>query len=163
MENNNDFRLVLRNEIGKLVELMENHGYDTEGFRITFDDDKKNQEKWKPKTHFAKIYNNGLVNIIKNYNLDSYELSTILLLLPYVEYETNLIADGGVSLKKKDIIKILEFSENKTDDVLNSLVSKKILAKTKVGRTIIFHMNPHLAFRGIWLSPETESIFRNLE
>ena len=57
---------------------------------------------------------------------------------------------------------VLDFSENKTDDVLNSLVNKKILAKTKVGRTIIFHMSPHLAFRGIYLSPETESIFRNL-
>ena len=58
--------------------------------------------------------------------------------------------------------KILDYSENKTDDVINSLVHKKILAKTKIGRTIIFHMNPHLAFRGIHLSPETESIFRNL-
>lgn len=162
VENNNDFRLVLRNEIGRLVQLMEENGYDIEGFRLTFDNDKIYQEKWKPRHHFAKVYNTELANIIKNYKLDSYELSAILLLLPYVEYETNLIAEGGVALRKKDMAKVLDYSENKTDDVINSLVHKKILAKTKVGRTIIFHMNPYLAFRGIYLSPETESIFRNL-
>ena len=82
--------------------------------------------------------------------------------MPYVEYETNLIANGGVALRKKDIMKILNYSENKTDEILNSLVQKKLLAKTKVGRVVIFHMNPHLVFRGRYLSPETESIFRNL-
>lgn len=157
------FKMELRNRVGSVVEDLENEGYQREGFSLSFMEDRQNQPKWKPRTHFAKIYNNELANIIKNYKLDSYELSTILLLLPYVEYETNLIADGGVALKKKDIASVLEFSENKTDDVLNSLVNKKILAKTKVGRTIIFHMNPHLVFRGIYLSPETESIFRNLE
>ena len=162
MSNDKSFKMELRNRVGGVVEDLENEGYKREGFALSFKDGNKDQPKWKPKSHFAKIYNNELVNVIKNYNLDSYELSAILLLLPYVEYETNLIADGGVALNKKSIVKVLDFSENKTDNVLNSLVSKKILARTKVGRNVIFHMNPHLTFRGVWLSPETESIFRNL-
>ena len=159
---NNDFRTVLRNEISKTVQLMEENGHDIEGFSLSFNDDKKLQDKWKSKSHFIKIYNSELVDVIKYYELDSYELSSILLLMPYVEYETNLIANGGVALRKKDIMKILDYSENKTDEILSSLVQKKLLAKTKVGRVVIFHMNPHLVFRGRYLSPETESIFRNL-
>ena len=161
MSNNNDFRIILRNEIGRTVKLMKENGYETEGFTLSFNDNKKSQDKWKTKSYFIKLYNNELATTIKRYNLDSYELSSILLLLPYVEYETNLIAKEGVALRKKDIKKILNYSENKIDEILNSLVEKKILAKTKVGRIVIYHMNPHLAFRGIYLSPETESIFRD--
>ena len=162
MSTNNEFRAMLRSEILKIVQLAEDNGIETEGFSLMFERDRKKQEKWKPRSYFIKIYNNELVNVIKNYNLDSYELSVILLLLPYVEYETNLIAKDGVALRKKDIVKILDYSENKTEQILNSLVKKKILAKTKVGRSVIYHMNPHLVFRGIYLSPETESIFREL-
>jgi hypothetical protein len=90
-------------------------------------------------------------------------LSSILLLLPCVEYETNLIAIDGIALNKKEIVELLKYSENKVDDILKSLVEKKILAKTKVGRNIIYHFNPYIEFRGQYLNPETESIFRDLE
>lgn len=156
------FKMEFRNRVSGVVEDMENEGYNKEGFMLSFTKDKKG-DKWKPKSHFIKLYNTGLVNMIKDYDLDSYELSSVLLLLPYVEYETNLIADGGVALKRKDISEIIKYSENKTDSILSSLVTKKVLAKTKVGRSIIYHINPNLAFRGTWLSPETESIFRNLD
>lgn len=159
---NQDFRLVLRSEISKLVQLLEDNGHDIEGFSLSFDDNKRSQAKWKSRHHFAKVYNSELIDVIKNYKLDSYELSAILLLLPYVEYETNLIADSGRALRRKDIIKIFDYSENKTISILNSLVEKKILARTKVGTAVIFHMSPHLAFRGVHLSSETESIFRDI-
>ena len=160
--NNQDFRLVLRDEVSKLVQLMEDSGHDVEGFSLTFNDNKKSKEKWKSRHHFAKVYNSELVDVIRNYDLDSYELSAILLLLPYVEYETNLIAEGGRALRRKELIKVLQYSENKTIQILDSLVKKKILARTKVGRSVIFHMSPHLAFRGVYLSSETESIFRDM-
>lgn len=140
--------LVAEGEINPGVTLKVNH---SEGERKTL---------WRSKSHFIKVYND-MFKIIDDYKLDAYELATIMRLMQYVEYETNLICDDeGSALKKKDLMKLLDYSENKLENILKTLVEKRVLAKTKVGREIIFHMNPDLAFRGQFLSPETESIFR---
>lgn len=140
--------LVAEGEVNPGVTLKVNH---PEG---------ESKTVWRQRSHFIKVYND-MFKIIDDFKLDAYELATIMRLMQYVEYETNLICnEDGSSLKKKDLMKLLDYSENKLENILKTLVEKRVLAKTKVGREIIFHMNPNLAFRGHFLSPETESIFR---
>ena len=131
------------------------------------DDDKmlievknNNQKKWKSKSHFVKLYTNEIANLIIKAKLDAYESGLLLRLIPYLEYESNLIAVDGEFIDKKGIMEISGYSKHKASEVIESLVVKKVLSKTKVGRTLKYHLNPHLMFRGTFLSAETESIFR---
>jgi hypothetical protein len=155
-----DFEIKFREKMILAIRELEEEGYKNTGVQVIFNESKKT--KWKTKKHFIKVYDE-MFEMIKFYKLDAYELATIMQLMEFVEYETNLIAIDGVPLIKSDIIKILSFSETKVEEVIKSLVEKKILAKTKVGKKVIFHMNPRIAFRGIFLSKETESIFRDIE
>jgi ribosome-binding factor A len=154
------FENKLKEKIINAIHELEKEGYKNTGVQMVFNDSKK--VKWKHKKHFIKVYDE-MFDMIKFYKLDAYELATIMQLMEFVEYETNLIAMDGIPLNKSDIITILGYSESKAEEVIKNLVSKKILAKTRVGKNVIFHKNPRIAFRGIFLSKETESIFREIE
>jgi hypothetical protein len=150
------FEIKLKAKIAEDVKELKKEGEIPKSFSIAFIQPKK--EKWLKRSHFTKLYDD-MFEIIDEFNLDAYELATIFKLIRYVEYETNLLQKDGIALNKKDLIEILKYSENKIEEIIKKLVSKKILSKTKVGRNIIFHMNPYIAFKGEYLSPETESIF----
>jgi hypothetical protein len=150
------FQTKLKAKIRDYVKELEQDGEKPESFSLAFTQPKK--EKWLKRSHFTKLYDD-MFEIIDEFNLDAYELATIFKLIRYVEYETNLLQKDGIALNKTDLIKILGYSENKIEDIIKNLVNKKILSKTKVGRNIIFHMNPYIAFKGEYLNPETESIF----
>jgi len=160
-EQENQFERKLKHRVSQVIKDLVAEGEINPGVTLKVNNlEGENKIIWKPKSHFIKVYND-MFEIIDDYKLDAYELATIIKLMQYVEYETNLICDDeGNSLKKKDLMKLLNYSENKLESILKKLVEKRVLAKTKIGREIIYHMNPNLAFRGKFISPETESIFR---
>lgn len=161
-EENELFETKLRAKMSESIRELEEEGFKNPGVVMKVKNN-ENKKKWRNKSHFIKVYND-MFDLIDKFKLDAYELATILKLMNYVEYETNLISySDGKALNKKDLVDVLGHSENKIDRIMRHLVEKKVLAKTKVGRKVIYHINPNIVFRGVFLSSETESIFRNLD
>lgn len=156
-----NFKDALRLKVLRSVSELMDEGYELENFDMHFNaSDDIDNSKWKSMHHSINIYKSEIANTLTECSMDSYGLSSILLLLPYLERYTNLIVINGKPANKQDMYQILKYSKNKVDSILNILVDKDLIRKVKSGNSCNYYLNPHLALNGEYVDVDTKLMFR---
>jgi len=134
--------------------------------KVIFEDTSK--IKWKSsKTHFTKMYDNTIKEMVGMKIVDLTELGLLTLLASYTDYENNeLKLDEDIYLTQKDIIKLSGLSKTKIINMLSKFIECKFIftkRHPKDFRKNIYYLNPELFFKGQKIDKEIKEVFNNLD
>lgn len=111
---------------------------------------------------YIKVYAESLIRIMHENDLTKTDLTVMFLLIPYIRFESGLIAhENGKYLTMKSIIKLSSMSERAVYGSIEKLVQKKVFAKVRTGRDIKLYANPYVFMRGRNINRTLESMFRS--
>jgi DNA-binding MarR family transcriptional regulator len=137
----------LSNAVLEEKKKLEYEGYEVPGTSIYVQGDTR--IKWQPEKYFNKNYKCYLNEIKKKYALSLTEIGIIYTLSFHVGYEDNMLSkSNGDPLLKKDLTEILGVAHNAVDKYMNALVTKGVLAKVKIKRSVNYYLNPRICYQG---------------
>lgn len=152
-------QLYIRNKIGsKMLECKEE--LKNEGIEMpnaSFSVDSMNKVKLNPKDKFIKLFTNN-INLI---DLSIMEKGILTELTKYLNYEDTLLSYEGAPIKKRDFYTLLDLGKNAIDKYISQLIKKNVLFKCKCGRNTMYHMNPNIYYKGIYIDNSLLNIFTN--
>jgi hypothetical protein len=114
---------------------------------------------WTPEEDFIKIYPDALNKI--SFRLSGSETLTLFKLIPYINYQSGMLVREKRPLISKDIIELTGFSKVTVIAIVEKLVEERILAKTRVGRTFEFFVNPYIFFKGKYINHTLLDMFKD--
>jgi hypothetical protein len=114
---------------------------------------------WTPEEDFIKIYPDALNKI--SFRLSGSETLTLFKLIPYINYQSGMLVKDKCPLISKDIIELTGFSKVTIIAIVERLVEERILAKTRVGRTFEFFVNPYIFFKGKYINHTLLDMFKD--
>lgn len=110
---------------------------------------------------YIKVYAESLLRIMQENDLSKTDLTVMFLLIPYIRFESGLIAhDNGKYLTLKSIVRMVGMSERAVYGSIEKLVQKKVFAKVRTGRDVKLYANPYVFMRGREVNRTLESMFR---
>ena len=116
--------------------------------------------QWNKGEHFVKLFKNEILNLKDS--LSSSELSFLYLLSNYLSFEENLIINSNGQLMNIQMIcEEFKMSKRKVIDITNSLYSKLLLFKIKLGKNTFILMNPHIMYFGSNINLDIAKMFIN--
>jgi hypothetical protein len=123
---------------------------------------------WKSrKTHFTKIYDNYIRELIKMNKIDLVELGLLTLLSTYMDFENNVLKmDEDTYMFQKDIVEISGLSKTKIIKILENLINNKIIFAKKYpkdNRYNVYYMSPELFFKGQKIDKDIKVFFNELK
>jgi hypothetical protein len=118
--------------------------------------------KINDKRPFVKVYIDSISEIAKDGELRGADYTVLFSMMPYIRFETGLIAhDNGRYMRGESIIPLTGLAGNTVYKSLEHLVKKRIFAKVRTGRDIKLYANPYIFMRGREVNRTLESMFRN--
>lgn len=94
--------------------------------------------------------------------LTGIEVQVLMYLINFISYGSCLLThDNGKVLTSKSISSYFDTTIKWTRNILNSLVNKQILSKSRTGRSIAYIMNPYVFSRGKRVSNDIVKLFEN--
>jgi hypothetical protein len=175
---------VVLTELSKTVTRLENRGCNITGLYYGINDKirkgshgKNNDERqngyeseqdesvpeghsiWQPESDFVKLYPDALNRI--SFRLSGAEAMTLMRLVPFIDYESGMLKHDKRPLIMKDIIEMTGYSKVTVIGIMDKLVSERILAKTRVGRTFEFFVNPYIFFKGKYINNTLIDMFKD--
>ena len=109
---------------------------------------------------FIKVYTKTMFTLAQS--LSGTENQFINYLLQYISYTSYVLANpDGKPLRRADIVKETGLKECWVDRVLESLVNKQVLAKTRTGGDLQFYANPYLFGKGKRVNSTIAKMFSN--
>jgi hypothetical protein len=114
---------------------------------------------WTPEEDFIKIYPDALNKI--SFRLSGSETLTLFKLIPHINYQSGMLMREKRPLISKDIIELTGFSKVTVISIVERLVEERILAKTRVGRTYEFFVNPYIFFKGKYINHTLLDMFKD--
>lgn len=115
---------------------------------------------WKTGHKFVKIYVDSVREVIPE--LTSAETFAVMSVISYIDYYSNMLkAVDKTPLNTADISTITGFSEKHTINLMDSLVTKKIFARTRVGRSYQYFANPFIFTKGNRINATLFAMFKN--
>lgn len=109
---------------------------------------------------YVKVYDSTLSMLLVDEGLSGSDMKVLFAIIPKIRYETGLVArDNGAYIALKDIPKLCGLTEKTVYASVNTLVSKRILAKVRVGREVKMYANPYIFMRGVRANKTLISIF----
>jgi hypothetical protein len=110
---------------------------------------------------FIKLYLKA-IDVLADENLNASEYRMCIKLLPYMRYESGLIAyENGRYLDKKTISEIMKLNIRSIERTLETLTDKKIFARTRMGNEIKYYINPFIFMKGTRINKTLYSMFEN--
>lgn len=109
---------------------------------------------------YIKVYIDSFSKLPIDESLIPADMSVLFTLIPYIRYETGLIAyDNGRFINQDGIVSLSGLSESTVLRSVEKLVKKKILAKVRTGKEVKFYANPYIFMRGKMVNKTLHSIF----
>lgn len=137
----------LANTLAKECAKLQGKGYDVPNVSLSVKGDTR--PKFEPEKKFTKSFHSELNDIRNEFGLNTMEMGIIYTLLFHIRYEDNMLYhDNSTPLKKKDLCEILDLGHNAIDKYIASLVTKGVLAKVNVKRSVNYYLNPYICYRG---------------
>lgn len=117
---------------------------------------------WQTKSKFVKLYTDKLREVITI--LTSSETMVAMYMVSYIDYYSNMLKrPDGLPVSNKDIAEDSGFSEKHITELMKSLVSKKIFARTEVGRGYQYFANPYIFTKGNRINATLYAMFKNYQ
>lgn len=118
------------------------------------------QLQWKDDSWFIKIYRTEMREYKKHTKLSSSAGLVLFYLQEYIEYKTNRITNkNGAAFTNKELIKLVNISENTLLKALNELEEKKFIKRIGSKRAREIYFNPYLATSGNEVDKDTIKMF----
>lgn len=115
---------------------------------------------WKTKDKFVKIYVDSVREVISE--LTSSETFAVMSVISYIDYYSNMLkGNDKMPLNTADIATLTGFSEKHTISLMDSLVTKKIFARNRVGRSYQYFANPFIFTKGNRINATLYAMFKN--
>lgn len=115
---------------------------------------------WQSKSKFVKLYTDSLREVIEV--LTNTEVMVSMYMVSYIDYYSNMLKRAdGLPVSNKDIAVDSGFSEKHITDIMKSLVSKRIFARTEVGRGYQYFANPYIFTKGNRINATLYAMFKN--
>ena len=109
---------------------------------------------------YVKVYVDSFMKLPTDESLSPSDMSVMFTLIPYIRYETGLIAyDNGKYINQEGVVSLSGLSEKTALCSVEKLVKKKILAKVRTGKEVKFYANPYIFMRGKMVNKTLHSIF----
>ncbi len=109
---------------------------------------------------YIKVYDYTIERLLQEEGLSNSDIRVLFSIMPKVRYETGLIAyNNGSHVPLTSMPGICGLSEKTVYQSIENLVTKKILAKVRVGREIKLYANPFIFMRGVRANKTLVSMF----
>lgn len=108
---------------------------------------------------FTKLFSS--IKYVVN-DISSGALSIAVQLQTYIMYTSNLVAyDINNPITNSDIEKITGYSKRTVIACMDELVTNKVFARTKVGKSYLYYANPYIFCKGKRVNKTLISMFKN--
>lgn len=95
-------------------------------------------------------------------DISGISLAIAIFLQTYAKYQSNLIAyDNGRPISNDDIVKLTEYSKPTVVKCMDELVSTKVFARVKVGKSYQYYANPYIFCKGKRVNKTLIDMFKN--
>lgn len=135
-----------------LIDTLESMGYDAENLGVSLYIKDNSKVKWKPKSHFIKLYPMELKKVKNKTDLTMEELGVVTLLSTYASFEDCFIRnDDGSFMSQQDMIDVMGFKRTKAHNILKRLQEFDVLLKGRQPdnkRKNRYFINPNLFYVG---------------
>jgi len=146
LKDDKEFNTMLEKEIRKTFDLsvgVDKYKYD-----------------WKNSSWFIKIYRTEMREYKKQIRLTPNAGLLLVYFQDYIEYKTNrIVKKDGLTFTNKDIIKLIDVSENTVIKSLNELEEKYFIKRCGNKRAREIYFNPYLACSGNEIQKKTLDMF----
>lgn len=115
---------------------------------------------WQTKDKFVKLYVDNLREIVSE--LTSAETFIVMSVVSYIDYYSNMLKGKNKQpLNTADISALSGYSDKHTISLMDSLVTKRIFARSRVGRSYQYFANPFIFTKGNRINATLFAMFKN--
>ena len=117
-----------------------------------------NHRKIKQKDKFVKVWCDT-ISLLAQENFTASQYKIIFVALSYVEQTSGVLVEDGVNISKGRFMELTGLTENTFDTAINRFIKSKIMARTKVGRSNVYLLNPYIFMNGQYINDTLFRIF----
>jgi hypothetical protein len=161
---------IILAEFKKAAETLKSKGVDMTGTYFGCKNEYSNSEHaeaalidkipWEVDGSFTKVVDVEICNLALR--LTGAETALVFLLMPKIAYETGMLTKGGgVPVTMADIERMSNLSMRTVIKCMDGLVSKRVYARSKVGREYRYFANPYIFFKGKYVSRTLIAMFKD--
>lgn len=122
--------------------------------------EKEHTIPWKTKDQFVKLYVDNLRSVVSE--LTGSETMVMMFMVSYIDYYSNMLRDeDDFPISNKDITRLTGFTERHVNELMDSLVAKRIFARNRVGRSYQYFANPFVFTKGNRINATLYAMFKN--
>jgi hypothetical protein len=115
---------------------------------------------WKTKDKFVKLYVDNLKEVVSE--LTGSETFIVMNVVSYIDYYSNMLkSNDGLPISSNDIGILTGYSEKHISELMDSLVTKRIFARNRVGRNYQYFANPFIFTKGNRINATLYAMFKN--
>ena len=108
-------------------------------------------EEWNPEQNFIKVFPEALKDVA--HILSGTEMLIIIHMMPYISYQTGMLTKTGNNddrypVTQKDIESITSLSKSAVGTLMESLVTKRVYSRNRIGKSYQYFANPYIFFKG---------------
>jgi hypothetical protein len=155
-------KTIVFQEYQKTVNRLKERGVDISrvSFSYTEGIEEKDLIRWGDDRPFVKVFLDYMPQLALK--LTGGALATALRLAEYINYDSGMLSKrGGNPLSNDDIQEIMGYSKKTTIRVLDELVCRKVLCRTRAGHSYRYFANPYLFTRGKAINKTLDAMFKN--
>jgi hypothetical protein len=146
-------------------DFLDSNDIEINGLELGFYVKDNSKVKWKPKSHFIKLFEMELFRLMTKRIIDIEMLGFLTTLSLYLNFEDNsLINKDGTYINQKDIISITNWSKSKVNKFIKLAIENELLFDQKQDedkRKSKYFLNPNLFYKGQKIDPDTKKHFDN--
>ena len=121
-------------------------------------------EEWNPESNFIKVFPEALNDIASQ--LTGTEMLVVVHMMPYISYQTGMLTKTGNNddrypIIQSDIEDITGLSKKATIVNMESLVSKRVYSRNRIGKSYQYFANPYIFFKGKYINKTLKAMFKN--
>ncbi len=118
-----------------------------------------NHKEIKKDNLFIKTFKDTIIMLVKE-DLTKSEYKIILTSLAYIDMTSGILTENGTNIGKQRFMELVDISHNTFTESINHLIELKIMARTKVGRTNVYLVNPFIFMNGKYINATLYRIFK---
>lgn len=121
---------------------------------------KKNHKTIKKSGEWGKYFVDSM-EILSHIDFTSSESRIIFTALRFVDYNSGILIEDKVSISKGRFIELVDISENTFDRSMRNLIYNQVIARTKIGRTNVYLLNPFIFMKGAYINATLYKLFKD--